>query len=111
VSYDPGPAGALSTALDDAALTILAAVVADRQDVGAFVARALARLAARLGSSAAVLANRPGSWEAAAIDALLAGTVGEGDEHLGAFGETTPGATLGPQWHAANEPDPGEYLP
>jgi hypothetical protein len=46
----------------------------------------LARLAAQLGSSQAVTAGRPGSWEAALVDQLLAGTVGPGDEHLGAIG-------------------------
>ncbi len=55
------------------------------EDIGETIARALARLAAQLGSSDAVLASRPGSWEAAAARRLLGGTVGEGDEHLGLY--------------------------
>jgi hypothetical protein len=55
------------------------------EDVGETIAHALARLAAQLGGSDAVLASRPGSWEAAAVRRLLTGTVGEGDEHLGAY--------------------------
>ena len=49
-------------------------------------AAALAQAAAHLGSSQALLANRPGSWEAAHLRALLAGTVGEADDALAVFG-------------------------
>jgi hypothetical protein len=52
------------------------------EDVAEFTARGLAALAAELGSSAAVLANRPGSWEAACARQLLAGTLGPDDEGL-----------------------------
>lgn len=55
------------------------------EEVSSVLAVALARLAAELGSSAAVLANRPGSWEAGHVARLLAGTVGEDDEQLPAF--------------------------
>src|SRR5260370_31919031 len=67
---------------DDMMLAALAAAHAGGQDVGEFTARGLARLAAVLGSSAAVTQNRPGSWEAEAIARLLASTVGPADEDL-----------------------------
>lgn len=51
-------------------------------DIGEWLAAALAQAAARLGSTEALLANRAGSWEASHVRALLAGTVGENDEHL-----------------------------
>jgi hypothetical protein len=51
-------------------------------DIGEWLAAALAQAAARLGSTGALLANRPGSWEASHIRGLLAGTVGEDDEYL-----------------------------
>jgi hypothetical protein len=59
------------------------------EDIGETVARALARLAAEVGGMWQVLANRPGSWEAALIAELLRGTVGPDDENLPAYG---PGA-------------------
>jgi hypothetical protein len=58
-------------------------------DVGETVARALARLAAELGSSDAVLRNRPGSWEASHIAALLAGEVGADDQYLDMYRATS----------------------
>jgi len=65
---------------------------AAHEDVGETVARALAHLAAELGSGAAVLRNRPGSWEAGLVRQLLAGTVGEDDSQLPVFGG--PGGSL-----------------
>jgi hypothetical protein len=55
------------------------------EDVAETIARALARLAADLGSAAVVVGNRPGSWEAALITRLLAGTVGETDDDPGRY--------------------------
>jgi hypothetical protein len=63
-------------------LAALRTADAKGEDVAETVARALARLAAELGSSHAVLANRPGSWEAAWVAMLLHGTVGEDDGAL-----------------------------
>ena len=74
---------------DRALLAALRTAHAAREDVAATVARALARLAAELGGSAAVLANRSGSWEAGHIRGLLAGTVGEDDEAMSDY-RTTP---------------------
>ncbi len=67
---------------DHQLLAALRTARAAGEDVAETIARALARLAAELGSSFAVLANRPGSWEASHIRGLLAGTLGEGDEDL-----------------------------
>lgn len=71
---------------DRALLAALRTAHAAGEDVAETIARALARLAAELGSSFAVLANRPGSWEAAHVRALLAGTVGEHDDCLDLYG-------------------------
>lgn len=51
-------------------------------DGGEFITRLLARVAANLGSSDAVTAGRPGSWEAEGVRDLLASTVGHDDEFL-----------------------------
>lgn len=61
---------------DAAALAALRSSHVEHEDVGEFVARTLARLAAELGSSHAVIANRSGRWEAAAVRDLLRGAVG-----------------------------------
>jgi hypothetical protein len=81
--------------LDQAAAAILAAHEAG-QDVGEFVALALVQAAARLGSTDALLSNRPGSWEAAGARGLMTGTVGLDDEHLADYmrgSPTDPGRT------------------
>jgi hypothetical protein len=71
------------------ALAALRSAHAAGEDIGEFLAQALARLAAELGSSADVVSNRPGSWESGLVAALLSGTVGESDEFLGSFGATS----------------------
>ncbi len=45
-----------------------------------------------MGGTAAVIRNRPGSWEAALVADLLSGTVGEDDDGLQMFGG--PGGSL-----------------
>jgi hypothetical protein len=70
---------------DALAITALSAAWWEGQDVGEFLARALARLAVELGGSEAVIANRPESWEAALVRDLLTGTGGAYDEHLNQF--------------------------
>jgi hypothetical protein len=70
---------------DYALLAALRTAHAAHEDVGETIARACARLAAELGGTEQVLANRPGSWEAAVIEQLLAGTVGERDADLGMY--------------------------
>jgi hypothetical protein len=51
-------------------------------DFGGWLAAVLATVAAELGSSYALTAGRPGSWEADLIQRLVKGTVGYGDEYL-----------------------------
>ena len=46
------------------------------------LADVLAQVAARKGSSDALTAGRPGSWEANLVDQLIKGTVGHDDEYL-----------------------------
>lgn len=51
-------------------------------DWAEFVTQALAGAAANVGSIEAVLAGRPGSWEAAGVRSLLVSTVGEDESYL-----------------------------
>jgi hypothetical protein len=62
---------------------------ASGEDVAETIAHGLARLAAELGSSFEVTRNRPGSWEADRVKALLRGTVGDDDQYLSHFGVTS----------------------
>jgi hypothetical protein len=59
------------------------------RDFAGWLASALAAVAADLGSTEALLAGRPDSWEAAHVRQLLAGTVGEDDEYLSQFAATS----------------------
>lgn len=68
-----------------AAAELILAAHGAGHDIAEWLAAALAQAAARLGSTEALLANRPGSWEASHVRALLAGTVGDDDEHLPAY--------------------------
>lgn len=54
-------------------------------DFAGWLAGVLARVAARKGSSDALTAGRPGSWEASLVQQLLKGTVGYDDEALDAY--------------------------
>jgi hypothetical protein len=51
-------------------------------DFAGWLAAVLATAAARLSSSDALIAGRPGSWEASLVDQLVKGTVGHDDEYL-----------------------------
>jgi len=51
-------------------------------DFAGWLAAVLAAAAGRLGSSDALTAGRPGSWEASLVDQLVKGTVGYSDEYL-----------------------------
>jgi hypothetical protein len=87
---DPYLNGPLPPEADDfqvAALAIARAIRAinnnQRAGDGAeFITHLLATVAANLGSSDAVTAGRPGSWEAAGVGDLLRSTVGYDDEYL-----------------------------
>src|SRR5258708_34268361 len=81
----PGRPAAMS-GHDYALLAALRTAHTAGEDVAGTVARALARLAAELGGTAAVIRNRPGSWEAALIAELLRGNVGPDDENLPTYG-------------------------
>ena len=54
----------------------------DQADFADFLATALAGTAANLGGIEALLAGRPGSWEADYVRQLLVGTVGEDQRYL-----------------------------
>jgi hypothetical protein len=51
-------------------------------DGAEFITHLLATVAANLGSTEAVTAGRPGSWEAASVEGLMHSTVGYHDEYL-----------------------------
>ena len=51
-------------------------------DFGGWLAHVLAAAAAELGSTDALTAGRPGSWEADLVQRLVKGTVGWDDEYL-----------------------------
>jgi hypothetical protein len=71
-----------------AAVDVLAAAHQAEHDFAGWLADVLARLAARLGSSAAVVEGRSGSWEAGLVLQLLHGTVGENDDILAGYRTT-----------------------
>ena len=72
------------------AVQALSMAVEKEHDFAGWLADVLARVAARKGSSDALTAGRPGSWEAALIQQLLAGTVGYDDEYLPNPERTSP---------------------
>ncbi len=72
-----------------AALSAFRTAVTAGEDVGEFIAVTLARLAAELGSKHAVLANRPGSWQAALAADLMDSAAGEHGEHLHRYGASS----------------------
>ncbi len=55
-------------------------------DFAGRLATVLARVASELGSSDAITAGRPGSWEADLVQQLSKGTVGYDDEFLTDYG-------------------------
>jgi len=66
----------------DRAIDAVLSAVREEHDFGGWLAEVLATAAAELGSSEALLARRPGSWEADHVRGLVEGTVGWSDEHL-----------------------------
>jgi hypothetical protein len=65
-----------------AAVDALTRAVNKEHDFAGWLAGVLAQVAARKGSSGALTAGRPGSWEASLVDQLVKGTVGHDDEYL-----------------------------
>ena len=84
-----GAAVSTSPALTDAAVVVLLAACEGEPDFAGWLADVLARVAARLGSSAALIEGRPGSWEADLVLRLVWGTVGEDDADLARYGLST----------------------
>jgi hypothetical protein len=73
----------------DAHTAILQAV-RDQHDFGGWLAAVLASVSADLGSTDALTAGRPGSWEAALVQQLVKGTVGYDDDYLADYTEWLP---------------------
>lgn len=65
-----------------AAHAAVLAAVRIEHDFGGWLAGVLATVAADLGSTHALVAGRPGSWEAEHVRGLVNGTVGWDDEYL-----------------------------
>ncbi len=68
-----------------AAVEAVTQAVASEPDLAGWLAGVLATVAARKGSSDALTAGRPGSWESSLVSQLLKGTVGYEDEALDAY--------------------------
>ena len=56
-------------------------------DFGSWLAHVLAAAAAELGSTDALTARRPGSWEAELVQRLVKATVGWDDEYVADYKE------------------------
>lgn len=91
-------------------------------DFAGWLAHVLAKVAGELGGTDALTFERPGSWEAAAVDGLVKGTVGWDDEYLALpewrtrapqFGHTAHGVDVGERDYrivAAGHVDPRRFL-
>jgi hypothetical protein len=66
----------------DRATTTVVEAARNEHDFGGWLAGILAGAAAQLGSTSALTAKRPGSWEAELVQQLVRGTVGWQDEDL-----------------------------
>jgi hypothetical protein len=66
----------------DRATTAIVDAVREEHDFSGWIAQILATAAAELGSTAALTAGRPGSWEANLVQQLARGTVGWDDDYL-----------------------------
>ena len=66
----------------DRATTAILDAVRDEHDFSGWLAQVLATAAAELGSTAALTAGRPGSWEASLVQQLVHGTVGWDEDYL-----------------------------
>ena len=68
-----------------AAVEAVSQAAREEHDFAGWVAGVLASVAAEVGGTEQLLSGRPGSWKAGLVRALLAGTVGEGDEALAMY--------------------------
>jgi hypothetical protein len=78
---------AASGAYTTKARTAILAAVREQPDFGGWLAGVLASVAADLGSTSALTAGRPGSWEADLVQQLVKGTVGWDDDYLADYRE------------------------
>ncbi len=77
--------GATDPAYTRQAVKVMARAVDAEHDFAGWLADVLARVASAKGSSDALTAGRPVSWEASLVDQLVKGTVGYDDEGLAAY--------------------------
>jgi len=66
----------------DRATTAIVDAIREEHDFSGWLSQVLATAAADLGSSGALTAGRPGSWEADLVQQLVRGTVGWDDDYL-----------------------------
>jgi hypothetical protein len=68
--------------------TAILAAAREHHDFGGWLAGVLASVAADLGSTSALTAGRPGSWEVDLVQQLVKGTVGwDDDDYLADYKE------------------------
>lgn len=89
------------------ALAAIGEAAATEQDFPGWLAGVLARVAARHGSSYALVAGRPGSWEADLVLRLIRGTVGWDDGQLLDFGPEISSADPRTDHPGTDQPQPG----
>jgi hypothetical protein len=75
----------------DRALQALVEAVEAERDFPGWLAGVLARAAAAMGSSFALIAGRPGTWEASLVNQLVCGTVGWDDADLDLYSASSAG--------------------
>ena len=95
------------TANRSAAIAALITAVQHEHDFAGWLADVLAAVAARHGSSYALVAGRPGSWEASLVTNLVRGTVGWDDEHLDSYRDNNQDTTdnRDQHWYEDCEPE------
>jgi hypothetical protein len=75
-------AGAAEPAYTHRAVLAVLTAARNQHSFAEWLAQVLATVAGQLGSSDALVAGRPGSWEADLVDQLVKKTVGYADEYL-----------------------------
>jgi hypothetical protein len=74
----------------DRAVAAILEAAWNEHDFGGWLASTLSQVASELGSSDALTARRPGSWEADLVQRLVKGTVGWNDECLSDYTKDDP---------------------
>jgi hypothetical protein len=100
VTYDQAASRSAATAA-------LTAAVQHEHDFAGWLADVLATVAARHGSSYALVAARPGSWEASLVTQLVCGTAGQDDEYLASYrdNDQDPAGSEDQYWYEDCEPE------